>query len=75
MSYSPDSPDYLGPLVHVTPAERRALDRELIEGWIRELEALDGEATVICRSTPDDVFGHCSFPKPESTGDDDTPSN
>ena len=33
VSYSPDSPDYLGPLVDAPRAGRTEMDRELIEGW------------------------------------------
>lgn len=63
VSYAPDSPDYLGPLVQASRAEGETLDREMIQGWIRRLESLDGEGTVVCRGTTDDVFGDCSFPR------------
>ena len=65
VSYSPGSPDYLGPLVSNSRSAEGGMDRELIEGWIRQLESLNGDRPVVCQSTPRSVFGECSFPTSE----------
>lgn len=39
-----------------------APDRDQVEVWIRQLESLDGDRPVVCRTDPDSVFGDCTFP-------------
>jgi len=62
VSYSVTSPQFPDLVYETSVDGEKTLDRDRIQGWIRELESLDGSRPVVCRTVEGNVFGQCMFP-------------
>jgi hypothetical protein len=62
VSYSASSPQFPELIWETSVDGQTSLDRDQVEVWIRQLESLDGDRPVLCRTAPDSVFGDCTFP-------------